>query len=165
MALPFVNFLTTFWQLFWQLFDNFLKLFVNFLTTFWQLFWQLFDNFLQLFDNFLTTFFSFWPTFWLFFFYFLTQCDTITYLWHHKSSNSLDPQMTAKGTVGAPTCLESYYSGRNVYALEHYIWGANFSVGRAAGRPPEWIFSCRILLLGRDVYAQEAYFFEMPMSL
>jgi hypothetical protein len=29
--------------------------------------------------------------------------------------------MTAEGTVGAPTCLESYYSGRDVYALEHYI--------------------------------------------
>jgi hypothetical protein len=52
------------------------------LTTFWQLFWQLFDNL---------------------FFYFLTQCDTITHLWHHKSSS--DPQMTAEGTVGAPTCF------------------------------------------------------------
>jgi hypothetical protein len=52
------------------------------LTTFWQLFWQLFDNL---------------------FFYFLTQCDTITHLWHHKSPS--DPQMTAEGTVGAPTCF------------------------------------------------------------
>jgi hypothetical protein len=39
----------------------------------------------------------------------LTQCDTITHLSHHKSSNSLDPQMTAKGTVEAPTCF--YFKG------------------------------------------------------
>jgi hypothetical protein len=101
---------------FCQLFDNFLQLF----ATFWQLFdnflttfWQLFDNFLQLSDNFLTTFWqpltTFWQLFWQlfdnFFFSFLTQCDTITHLWHHKSSS--DPQMTAEGTVGAPTCYSN----------------------------------------------------------
>jgi hypothetical protein len=55
--------LTTFWQLFWQLFDNFLTTFDNFfdsfLTTFWQLlttFWQLCDNFWKLFDTFLSIF-------------------------------------------------------------------------------------------------------------
>jgi hypothetical protein len=46
----------------------------------------------------------FLTTFWFFF----TQCDTLTHSWHHKSSNSLDPQMTAEGTVGAPTCYCLY---------------------------------------------------------
>jgi hypothetical protein len=104
----FYNFLTNFWQIFWQFFDNFLH---PFLTTFWQLFdnfltifWQLFDNFLTTFWQLLTTFLT---TFWQFFFYFLTQCDTITQLWHHKSSS--DPQMTAEGTEGAPTCFTFFF--------------------------------------------------------
>jgi hypothetical protein len=37
----------------------------------------------------------------------VTHCDTLTLLWHRKSSNSLDPIKTAEGTVGAPTCLKS----------------------------------------------------------
>jgi hypothetical protein len=92
------------------LFGNFLTTFPNLLTTFWQRFdnfSQLFDSFSQLFDNFLTAFSTFWQLFdnflTIYFFNFLTQCDTITHLWHHKSS--LDPQITAEGTVGAPTCF------------------------------------------------------------
>jgi hypothetical protein len=34
----------------------------------------------------------------------VTLCDTITPLCHRTCSNSLDLLMTAKGTVGAPTC-------------------------------------------------------------
>jgi hypothetical protein len=89
-----LNFLTTFWQLFatfWQLFDSFLTTFWHFFDNFVSTFSQLFGNF---FDNFLTiNFFTFW------------HYVTLTHLWHHKSSNSLDPQMTAEGMVGAPTCL------------------------------------------------------------
>jgi hypothetical protein len=110
-----LNFLTTFLTTFCQLFDNFLityrQLFVKFLISFWQLF----DNF---FDNLLTTFCNFFTTFWTLFDYFLTifwqifwtifgQFLSLELLFPHYNT-FVTPQvfqMTAKGTVGAPTCF------------------------------------------------------------
>jgi hypothetical protein len=45
----------------------------------------------------------------------LTQCDTITHLWHHKSSS--DPQMTAEGRVGTPTCCWTHLFRETRYCV------------------------------------------------
>jgi hypothetical protein len=106
----------SFFTTFLQFVGNFLQLFDNFLTILCQL-WQIlttFDNFSTTFQQLFTIFSKpfdifltiFWQLFDNVFFYFLTQCNTITHLCHHKSS--LDPQMTAEGTVGAPTCFYLY---------------------------------------------------------
>jgi hypothetical protein len=34
----------------------------------------------------------------------VTLCGTVTWVWHQELSTSVDTKMTAKGTVGAPTC-------------------------------------------------------------
>ena len=62
----FINFLSTFYQLFINFFINFLstflstfyQLFINFLSTFYQLFYQLFINFLSTFINFYQLFYQ-----------------------------------------------------------------------------------------------------------
>jgi hypothetical protein len=48
----------------------------------------------------------------------VTLCYTLTPLWHRKSSNSLDLLMTAEGTVGAPTCLETNQLAASYWKIE-----------------------------------------------
>jgi hypothetical protein len=75
------------------------------------------ENYLNVHESLIILFFSFrlWPTTKALESLFANYCqiifkidvtnfDTLTRLWHRKSSNSIDSLKTAEGTIGAPTC-------------------------------------------------------------